>query len=1747
MRGVSTKTPRAPAETGDSLQNARAEALDDIFRYATVISGATALVNMVTSAGDAVRAPALWLSAGLCAAFAALWTSGQRPFRLRAGLLTGLLYAAAVAAFAIFGLGGAGTAYLIAATVIAAIFLGFRPGAVVTALAVVTGLGFTYLYLATSFQPLIGAALLNTWSTWAAIGGNLVLVFAVLVVPQRPLWESQSFVVEVSKQRQELLDARATLEKQTRQLETTTTELGTVNQRLQEQSHTLERRAQQLAAAAEIGRAATSTFDLPTLLEASIRLIHDRFGFYHASVFIIEPGSDVAELRESTGEAGRQLKARKHKLAVGSKSLVGTATLSRQAVVVQDVTTDPNYFPNPLLPATRAEAVLPLLRGEAVIGALDVQSNEPNAFLESDLTILSAMADQLAVAVQNARLYSETQGALARNEALFKISAALAEASTLQEILDVVAKNAMPRGTTRAALVMMRNDAAGKPVDLEVRAYVDAEGKFQRTGLRLPVASTPLIAQLGFAPLTISDIYSDPQVDPVTRETLARLDMVATCFVPLRVGGQLTGAILASSEAPTEFNPDEVALLRSITDQIVVTMEKLRLLEDTRRRAEQLTAAADVGRAATSTLDLPALLAATVNLIRDRFGFYHASVFIVEPGTNVAEIRESTGDAGRRLKERKHKLAIGSRSLVGTATATRQPVVVQDVRSDPNYYPNPLLPDTRAEAVLPMLSGETVIGAVDVQSTMPNAFVESEVAILATLVGQLAVAVQNARLYDETQTRVHELGTLNQISRAISSTINIDEVFAAVRDQLVGALGVDNLYLGLYDAQRDLISFPFMLERGQLIPFEPRAPTGRTRYLVRSRKPLRLEGDAAQVAEHLQRLGISPSSVAKSYLGVPLALGDRLMGVLVAQDYDRINAFNANHERILTTVADQLAVAIQNARLYAQTQDRLGELTTLNRLSRAFTSSIDTEQIYQAVRVQVAEVMNVTDIYLALYDEEHSLVSFPFMIDDGQPVQMEPRAPSGLTGHILRTRQPLLLEGSAEEVERQTQALGALTTAGGAALSYFGVPLMAGQRVIGVLAVQHLTRTDAFDADHQRILTTIADQLAVTLQNARLYAETQSRLGELASLNQLSRAFASTLNLDEVYRIVRERLALLMGVSDLYLALYDEAEDRLSYAFLIERGLARRVAPQAPAGLNAFILHSKEPLSVQGTEAEVRQRLEALGSLTPEGSFQPSFFGTPLMVGQQVIGVLGVQDAQRLNAFDADHQRLMTTIGSQLAVTIQNARLFAQTQAALAENATLFKVSRALSEVASVQGILQVVAAEAMPRGTTRADLLWLHYDEKGLPAEIEIRAHVDITGETDERLGQRFPAQAAPLISRLPTEPLVIPNLETQPEVDPQSRELMRQMKMLGTCLVPLFIGGRLAGAITTSASQPVEFRSEDISVLRGIGDLVTVTLEKLLLSDETRRRADQLAAATEIGRAATASFDLASVLETTVNLIRDRFGFYHASIFVIPPGSGTAELRESTGEAGRQLKARKHKLAVGSRSLVGAATASRKPVVVQDVRVDATYFPNPLLPDTRAEAVIPLIAGDTVVGAMDVQSTTRGAFSAGDIAVLNTIAGQLAVAVQNARLYEQTARTAAREQLASAITNKIRAASAGDVDGMLRTAVTELRQALGTSHGVVQLRTAATVEEATPFLEVPYCEKTAKCPFFNELMANFPDNARAMKNTYCRGNKAKCARLLVSKSLGGDRVPLDLYPDQWDRAQEIIRSSQQEAGTQT
>jgi len=171
-------------------------------------------------------------------------------------------------------------------------------------------------------------------------------------------------------------------------------------------------RTEQLRATSEVGRAASSILDPDELVEEIVNLITERLGYYYAAIFILSPDGSWAELRSATGEAGAELKARQHRLSVGGKSMVGSAISLRQARIAHDVGLEAVRFNNPLLPDTRSEIALPLMVGGRVVGALDAQSTDPNAFDTEKTETLLGMANQVAVALENARLYKEAQEAL---------------------------------------------------------------------------------------------------------------------------------------------------------------------------------------------------------------------------------------------------------------------------------------------------------------------------------------------------------------------------------------------------------------------------------------------------------------------------------------------------------------------------------------------------------------------------------------------------------------------------------------------------------------------------------------------------------------------------------------------------------------------------------------------------------------------------------------------------------------------------------------------------------------------------------------------------------------------------------------------------------------------------------------------------------------------------------------------------------------------------------------------------------------------------------------------------------------------------------------------------------------------------------------------------------------------------------------------------------------------------------------
>ncbi|HKI53802.1 MAG TPA: GAF domain-containing protein, partial [Anaerolineales bacterium] len=328
-----------------------------------------------------------------------------------------------------------------------------------------------------------------------------------------------------------------------------------------------ERRAKQFQSISQVARTISSTLDLDSLLTQITTVISREFGFYHVGVFLLDAAKEYAVLSAANSEGGQTMLARSHRLKVGEKGLVGFVSGTGRPRVALDTGADAVFFNNPDLPDTRSEIALPLRAGEAIIGVLDVQSTESNAFSQEDIDILSTLADQVSIAIQNARQNEQTQRALAESEALSRqfVQTGWSQFTKKKNILGIRHTGA------KATLLYSKN----------------AKGKNGATG-------------------------NTDQLKPKQRG--------AVLSIPIKLRGEVIGSVDVRAPENRQWDQDEMDIVSAIVERAAVAMENSRLLEEAQQRASREQSISELSATISTYTDTEAILRATVNEIGQRIG-----------------------------------------------------------------------------------------------------------------------------------------------------------------------------------------------------------------------------------------------------------------------------------------------------------------------------------------------------------------------------------------------------------------------------------------------------------------------------------------------------------------------------------------------------------------------------------------------------------------------------------------------------------------------------------------------------------------------------------------------------------------------------------------------------------------------------------------------------------------------------------------------------------------------------------------------------------------------------------------------------------------------------------------------------------------------------------------------------------------------------------------------------------------------
>ena len=383
--------------------------------------------------------------------------------------------------------------------------------------------------------------------------------------------------------------------------------------------------------------------------------------------------------------------------------------------------------------------------------------------------------------------------------------------------------------------------------------------------------------------------------------------------VPLMARSEAIGALIIQDlEVEFAFDNDDLRFLVSVASQVSTDIHNVRLLNESKQAALQFETAAEIARDISSSLDLDELLHKAVDLIRTRFNFYHASVFLKDLPGEFVVIREATGEAGAQLKRAGHKLAVGSKSVVGFVAAEGESLVVNDTTRDATYFANPLLPYTRSEAAIPLKVGERIVGVLDVQSNQLYAFSEDNLRTLQILADQLAIAVVNTELFAETQEHLAQHRLLHHITTTAASGTTLDEALQSAVTGLQVTLGGDRVIILLADREKKMLEVKAAVGYAGNV-FDLRVPLGNgiTGWAAAHRKTLRINN----VLQDTRYIELSPNT--RSEMAIPLLYRSELLGVLNVES-EQLSAYAENDEELLGTLGGSLAAIIANARLLEQ-------------------------------------------------------------------------------------------------------------------------------------------------------------------------------------------------------------------------------------------------------------------------------------------------------------------------------------------------------------------------------------------------------------------------------------------------------------------------------------------------------------------------------------------------------------------------------------------------------------------------------------------------------------------------------------------------------------------------------------------------------------------------------------------------------------------------------------------------------------
>jgi GAF domain-containing protein/DNA-binding response OmpR family regulator len=1288
---------------------------------------------------------------------------------------------------------------------------------------------------------------------------------------------------------------------------------------------------------------------------------------------------------------------------------------------------------------TKSAVFVPLIIGDKVNSYISLQNNEiENAFSESDIRLLETLANSMSVALENARLFDETTRLLKETEqrtaelaVINSVQEGLARELEIQAIYDLVGNKIREVFDAQGVIIATFDHEHGT----ERFNFLFEKGeRFFAEPRRYDKLRYELIMKR--QKILINDNIEKAFAEFGLKVVVGTETPKSLLFVPLIVGNRVTSYVsLQNVDKEHAFSESDVRLLETLANSMSVALENARLFDETNRllketeqRNSELAVINKVQESLVAKMDIAGIYELVGEKIRQIFD------------AQVVDI--VTYDKEKGLIEDRYAFEKGDRSLLGPRPVngfrkqvieTKQMLLLNEnvlQAAIENDNPVEIGEVAKSAIFLPMIAAGEVKGIISLQNLdHEHAFSDGDINLITTLANSMSVALESARLFDETtrllketDQRNAELAVINSVQESLVAKMDMQGIYDLVGEKIRELFDAQVVDIVTYDPVTHIIEDRYAYEKGDRTLLGPRLVNGFRKHIVQTKQIL-VHNDHVEQAMIEFGNEVLIGDIPKSQIYVPMIAGGEVKGIISLQNVDHENAFSEADVSLISTLANSMSVALESARLFdetarllKETEQRTRELSVITSVQDGLAKELDIQGIYDLVGEKMREIFNAQVFDIATYDKTTRLIEDRYIYEKGDRTLLPPRELIGFRKWVVENAKPLMIN---RDIEKHMQDYGNVVMAGAFTKSVVFVPIIAAGEVVGVMSLQNEDEEDAFSDSDVRLLTTLGNSMTVALENARLFdetvrllKETEQRTAELSVINSVQDGLARELDIQGIYNLVGDRICdLFPDTNALVIRTFDYAHELESFQYAIEKGEKLTVAPRPFLWANKILIDTKKPLNI--TENFVQTSIAHGGKGVTQGKPPKSAVFVPMLVGDVVKGSISLQNVDREHAFTDAHVRLLTTITNSMSVALENARLFDETSRLLketeqrtAELAVINSVQDGLAKELDLQGIYNLVGDRVQQLFNAQAVII----ATLDLDSDTE---HFNYVFENNELV--KLDSRPITKLRKILIEKKHTIYIGTEEQaINEYGIQAVAATQMPKTLLfVPLLTGNIIKGYVSLqNIDKENAFSQSDVRLLETLANSMSVALENARLFDETSRllketeqRTAELAVINSVQEGLAKELDMNGIYE----LVGDRL----CSLF---PDTQTLVIRTFNHETG--LEHWQYSMEKGERQWVDPRPlnwnsklliATKKPLDIKRNYIEESKKHGgtgvTIGQPPKSAVFVPMLVSDVVKGSISLQNVDReDAFTDSDLRLLTTITNSMSVALENARLFDET-----------------------------------------------------------------------------------------------------------------------------------------------